>query len=126
MSVFIGTGTTIAFGTSGFSAEILDVTPPGGSRESIQTSHMGTTDAHTFTPAKLVDWGELSFDIHFDPATTPPIGLVAETITITFPNSAATTWAFTGFCTGYESADPLEGKMTGTITVKVSGDVTIS
>jgi len=124
--IFIGTGTTITFGTSGYSAEILDVTPPDGSRESINTSHMGTTGAHTFTPAKLVDWGGFSFDAHFDPAETPLITLAAETVTIAFPNSASTSWAFSGFCTGYAPTDPIEDKATIAITVKVSGEVTIT
>jgi len=123
---FIGTGTTITFGTSGFSAEILDVTPPDGSREPINTSHMGTLVAHTFTPAKLVDWGEFSFDAHFDPALTPLVKGAAETITIAFPNSGASSWAFEGFCDGYSPTDPLEGKATIAIKIKVSGDVTIT
>ena len=124
--MFIGTGTTIAF-DSGFLAEILDVTPPGFSRESIPTSHMGTADnAHTFKPAKLTDYGEMTVDIGFDPDADPPINSDAETITITFPDSGSTTWAFSGFMTGYEAADPLEGRMTASVTIKATGKVTIT
>lgn len=135
-AVDIGTGTTISFGTSGFAAQILDVTPPNLAREPIDTSHMGTPPAgagqvgsRTFMPGDLVDPGELSFDIHFNPDTVPPISDVAETVTITFPlpvgMATPATWAGQGFLTGYEPSVPLEDKMTGSITVKMSGPITI-
>jgi len=123
-SVDIATGITITFGTSEFTAEILDVTPPGMSREAIETTHQGTTGQKTFMPADLYDSGELGFDIHFNPDTSPPIGSAAETITITFPSGA--TWAFTGFMTGYAPSAPLEDKMTASVTVKVTGAITIT
>lgn len=121
----IGTGTTVAM-DSGFFAEILDVSPPAASRESIPSSHMGTTTAHTFSPATLVDWGEMTLEILFDPSLRPPIDDAAESVTITFPNSAASTWIFTGFMTGFEPSVPLEDRMTATATVKVSGDVSVT
>jgi hypothetical protein len=125
MGVRIGTGSQISFGTTNFTAEILDITPPQASREAIRTSHMLTPGYHTFCPADLVDWGELEFEIHFDPAIEPPINQPAETITITFADSAATTWSFSGFMTAYHAKTPLENMMTGTIRVKVTGNVTI-
>ena len=121
----IGTGITITFSSS-FLAEILDVTPPGASRASIQTSHMGTTNAHTFTPADLVDWGELVVEMAFAPGTTPPITSAAEEITITFPDSGSSTWVFDGFLTGFTPKGPLEDRMTATATIKVTGEVAVS
>ena len=122
--VDIGTGITIAFGTSGFTCEILDVTPPEATRESIQTSHQGTTTAHTFTPTDLYDPGGLEISFHFNPDTDPPIDGAAEDITITFTSGA--TWAFSGFMTNYAASAPLEDKMTGSATFKASGDITIT
>ena len=122
--VDIGTGITIAFGTSGFSAEILDVTPPEATRESIDVSHQGTTTAKIFTPSDLYDPGGLTFDFHFNPDTDPPIDQAAETITITFP--AGATWVFDGFMTNYAPSAPFEGKMTGSATVKASDDIAIT
>lgn len=121
----IGTGIVITFST-GFLAEILDVSPPGASRESIQTSHMGTTSAHTFTPADLVDWGELIVEMAFDPSTAVPMNSVAEAITITFPDSGAAVWTFQGFMTGFEPSAPLEDRMTATATIKVTGAVVVT
>lgn len=123
---YIGTGTTIAWET-GFLAEIIDLTPPGHSREAINTSHKTTANnAHTFLPAKLVDYGEATVDIAFDPSTTPPITSAASTCTITFPDSGATQWSFSGFMTGYEPSEPLEERATATVTIKVTGPITIT
>jgi len=119
-----GFGLSIVFGTSGFSADLLDVTPPGASREAIDVSHMGNSGFKEFIPSDLVDWGECKMTVGFDPATSPPISSAAETITITFPDG--TTWAFSGFMTGYEPKAPMEDKMTGEVTVKVSGEPTIT
>lgn len=123
--MLIGTGTTITFNTSAI-AEILDVTPPGMSRESIQSSHMGTTTAHTFLPSKLYDGGELQLDLAFDPKYAIPFNGVVAACVITFPDSSATKWTFDAFITGYEPTDPLEDRMTASLTLKVTGTVTIS
>ena len=122
--VDIGTGITIAFGTSAFVAEILDITGPGLARDSVETTHQGTTDARTHAPVDLFDAGELSFDVHFNPDTDPPIDAAEEEITITWPSTA--TWVFQGFMTAYEPGAPLEDKMTGSVTIKVTGDITIT
>lgn len=118
----LGTGLVVTF-ASGFLAEIIDATPPEATRESVDTTHMGTTTARTFTPVDLIDWGEASFDIAFDPGTRPPIDQAAEAVTLTFRNGD--TWAFTGFMTGYAPANPLEERSTATCRIKVSGDVTV-
>lgn len=120
-----GTGTSIEF-SSGFFAKILDLTPPGPSRESIGTSHFGTSGAMTFEPAKLVDWGEMTVEIAFDPSATPPIGSAAESIVITFPDAGTTTWTFNGYMTSYEPSVPMDDQATASCTIKVSGGVTVS
>lgn len=133
-AVDLGTGTQIAFLTSGFSAQVLDVTPPEVSRESVDTSHMGTAAPaagsfgnRTFIFGKLVDGGELSFEIHFDPDDVPPIHELAEQIKITFPVPAGLTngaeWEFPGAMTSYAPAVPLDDKMVASITVKVAGPI---
>ena len=122
--VDVAVGITIDFATSAFTAEITDVTPPNPNRDSIETSHQGTTVAKTFTPADLLDSGEAAFDFHFNPATNPPVDQDPEDITITFPSG--TTWEFEGFMTDYAPDAPLNDKMVGSATLKVSGEITIT
>ncbi len=115
-------GITITFGTSAFSAEILDVTPPATSIADIKTSHMGTADGyHTYVPADLVDNGQLTFDIAFEADNLPPIDGALETVTIAFPGGTSN--SFKGYVNSYAPKAPMEDRMTGTIGVKVSGPI---
>jgi len=123
MSVTLTTGVTIS-GASSFLAEIVAVDPPNPSRVAINTSHTATEDAHTFTPGKLVDWGECRVTIHHNPATSPPIDSDPEAWVITYGSgSGAPTDSFTGFLTNYEPTGELENKMTARVTIKVTGAV---
>lgn len=128
MPVDLGTGTSITFGTSGFTANLLTVNPVSASRPAIDTTHLGTTTARTFTPADLIDWGNLEITFQFDVDDEPPIGTAAETITITFPLSSGGSTAGdiegTGFMTDFSSEVQLEELMTGSATIKWSGDLT--
>ena len=119
--MFVSTGITLTF-ESGFLAEIIDVTPPGASRPSIDTSHMtSASNRRLFKPGKLVDEGEAEFMIGFFPGTTPPIDEAASEVVMTFPDSAASVWTFDAFMTDYKPGAPLEDKMTATVTLKVTG-----
>jgi len=122
---FISTGIVIAFAT-GFLAEMLDITPPGSTRESVNVSHQGTIDDHNFIPVKLTDNGELAMDVQYDPAVAPPIHEDPEVITMTYANSGASVWTFTGFMTGFEPSAPFEDKLTAAITIKVDGAIAIT
>jgi len=124
----IGTSTAIVFGTSSFSHTLLDVSWDSQTREAIETSHMGTTGYRTFMPGDLVDPGEISMEIEHDPDEPPPITLVAEPITITFPlvagGSTAATWACSGFITSFSASVPMEDKMVSSVSVKLTGTPT--
>lgn len=128
MPVDNGTGASITFGTSGFSANITAINGEDITRPEIDTTHLGTTTARTFIPGDLYDPGGVTFDLQFDPDDFPPIGSAAETVTITFPlssgGSSAATWAASGFMTAFSYGVPLEALMTGTATVKFSGVIT--
>lgn len=121
-----GTGSTIVFGTTAFTAEILDFDPANRERVSIETSHMGTTSSHTFMPGALVDNGELSLRVAFNPANEVPIDEPAETVTITFPVTPVTTWSFTAFVTADSPSVSFEERSEQNITLKISGDITVA
>ena len=127
MPTDIGTGLTMAFATSSFTAEITSVSPPNRSRPSIDTTHMGSS-TRTFMPGDLVDGGEVTMEVHFDPDMDVPVDQPAEQITITFPladgGSTAANWQFPGFVISDTPQAPLDDKMVSTIVIKVAGDVT--
>jgi len=116
-----GQGTTVVFGTSAFAANLLRVSAPGLSRKSIPSSHLGTVDWETFAPGELVNGGEMRIDFEFDPGDTPPIDQAAETITITCGTGEVI--SFSGFMTNYGGEIPLDDKLTGSATIKITGAV---
>jgi hypothetical protein len=137
LPVDVGIGTTITFGSSGFTAEITDVRITGFNRNAIETSHMGTTAPSTnqvgnktFVPSKLSDPGSLAMTIHFNPNTNPPLDAVAETVTVTWPkapaDATAAYWSASGFVTSYDITAALEAVMVANLTVKFSGKISMT
>lgn len=119
-----GFGTTITFST-GFIAEIRNITGPSMSREFIDTSHAGTSGGYrTYIPQDLADGGELEVEMLFDPSADPPIDSAAETVTVTWPDTS--TWAFSGALVGFDPTAPYDDLMTATARIKVLGAITVT
>lgn len=125
-----GYGVSIAFGTSSFTADIIE-TPEFEefTRTAIETTDHNVTNGYrTFIPGDLLDPGGFNWQINFDPDTQPPISAAAETITITFPvpsgSSNGATFACTGFLTSWRPIMPIDDRMTASINVKFSGEPT--
>lgn len=120
----IGTGTTVTFGTSGFSAELLGIDHGDIARPKIDTTHYGST-GRTARPGKLVDPGEVELELAFDPADRPPVSADPEVITIQMPPEAGEITGAklegTGFISGWKFGLPLEERNTGSATVVWSG-----
>lgn len=126
----VPTGTTAVFGTSSFAINIDEISWEGATREAINTSHMGTTTAHTFVPADLVDQGTITLSGHYDPDEDPPQNGAAETVTISWPLESGetnkATLAASVFLISFSASAPKEDKATCTATFKITGDVTIT
>jgi hypothetical protein len=126
----VGTGVTVVFGTSGFSGYLLNIDGPEVARVSVETTHYGTTGGKTFRPGDLYDPGEIALEFAFDPDLSVPIfnAEQPETVTITWPipagKSSGATWSASCFCLNYKPSAPLEDKMTATMTLKVTGNIT--
>ena len=125
MAMDVGTGCTVVFGTSGFTADIMSLNGSDITREDIDVTHMGSTGYKEFQPSDLVDGGTVEMEIGFDPDEQPPISGAAETITITFPvpsgGASGATFVFVGYVNSWTWTAPMEEVMTATITIKVAG-----
>lgn len=124
----VGTGATVTFGTNTFAGQITAATPSGITRESFDTSHLGTTGGRTFMPGDLYDPGELELAVLYNPSVRPSFTTGAETITIVYPNGTNTaSLAASGFVTGFVPGNlTLEGLQEATVTVKFSGTITFA
>jgi hypothetical protein len=124
-----GTGATIAFGTSGFTADLISLTLPEFTREAIESTHLGTTGAKTFKSAKLYTVGDISATFDHDPSETDMITQDAETITISYPlldgQATPTTLEFTGFAMSVGGEEmTVDSRMVTSMTIKPQGAIT--
>lgn len=122
----VGTGTTVSWATLTF-PEITNVRWSGASIETVETTHMGTTDARTFKATDLPDMGTVEITGFFTPGLDMPaaLGGAAASLTVNFAGSSDT-WAASAIGIGIEVDDPLEGMMTYTFTCKITGDITVT
>jgi hypothetical protein len=124
MACDVGTGITIAFATSTFTADVVDFSPIfEQSVEQIECTHQGST-ARTFQPSDLKDYGECTMTINWTPGVVVPVGAAPEEITISFPlisGSTKGTWVCDGFISSYSATAQLEQKMEGEVTIKWTG-----
>lgn len=115
-------------------AEVVNITPPGIKRDSVDASHGQSPDEMREFIAGLKDGGECSMEMNFVPGGPAAAALMAEFALIrsqatknrrvVFPDG--TIWAFAAFLTGFEPEAPNEDKMTATVTFKVTGAVAVS
>lgn len=117
-------------------AEVLDFDGPSLAKETNEVTHHSQGDKWRRFISGLRDGGEVSFDINFRPddedthgvGDTGLIGILdtddMKEWRITFPDDSETKWEFEGTVTGFNPSNPVEGAMTASITIKVSGKPT--
>lgn len=126
MAVDMGTGTTITWGTSTFTALIRDIDHSGQSLSKHKTSDQSTTGTHTYIMGKLKEGGSFNVDFLFDSSLAvklPPLGAAAETITVTYPDGGKE--AFSGAVGSYGKQVPYDDDiMKGSMVIEVLGPIT--
>ena len=109
--------------------EVFNITPPGGTADRVDATHMKSPGRRREYIAGLIDSGEASFEINFVPGSETD-QFIRRLLTsgeivehqIEFPNGVTVT--YDASITGYEKTVPLDDRMTATITVAPSGDET--
>lgn len=135
MAADIGQGTYVTFGSIVGSAatcyKVNSVSLGGVSRDVVDASHLLTTGGKEFIASEYYDPGELSLEIQHDPSLNPVALLTnvgtAQVVNIIFANGGTSTakWSSYGFASGFEASAPKDDMMTGTLTVKLSGTLTV-
>jgi hypothetical protein len=120
-----GHGLTLTF--AGFTANVISVSGPNLARESIEKTHMGTTNWKEFMPADLADAGEVSVEVEFAPDALPPILGAPGALAITWGSTEADVWTCTAFMTGFQvNAGETGARMTASATFKLTGAPVVS
>jgi hypothetical protein len=131
----IGQGTFVTFGSIVGSAathyKVNSVSLGGVSRDVVDASHLLTTGGKVFLASEYYDPGELSLEIHHDPALNP-VNLLTnvatnQAVNIYFANGGTATalWSAFGYASSFEASAPKDDMMTGTLTIKLSGNIGI-
>lgn len=137
MAADTGTGLSILFATSAFSAEIVAVNSEPITREAIDSSHLLTANnAMTFIFADLYDPGGCELTINWEPDSgNDVIALMtaaAETVTITYKKQSGGASAgqkLAGSAGATEFTPPsvaVNGKMEASFKLKYSGPITFT
>ncbi len=107
-------------------AEVTELTPPELSRDSVDFTHMGSPDRHREFKPGLSDAGEVSLTYNLVPGLADDAAIATHLATndveqwrIVFPNGAQLNMS--AFATRHARATPMDDKMTGSATFKVSG-----
>lgn len=137
VSVDVGTGSSIAFATSAYAANLLSLDYTGPSVETPDSSHMGTADSspaagefanRTKISGNLIEGGEFTAVFQFNPNDVIPVVGSSEVVTVTFPlpagDATPANWAFPGIVTAYPPTIPLDDIMTVAVVIMVAGAVT--
>lgn len=128
-AILEGQGVTISFATSNFTANVISLTLPDRSRETIEDTHLGTSTAKTFKPAALIATGDVTCEFEHQPEAVDLLKQSPETITITYPlqsgQTTPTRKTFNGFATNMGGEEfKTDSRMTTKVTLKVNGDIT--
>lgn len=112
-------------------AEVFNITPPSFEADDVDVTHNQSPNRTRETIAGLKTPGDCSFEMNFIPGSASDILIRAlqgtgeqRACQIEFPN--AETWDFLASVKGYEVSMPTDDKMTATVSMLVSGDITAS
>jgi len=115
-------------------AEVQDIKPPSLGADTEEVTHQGSTDGWKEYIVTLLDAGEVSFDINFIPTEAThnaSAGLMADFAArtkrnwkVVFPDG--TEWQFAAYVTAFEADAPVNGKLSASVTLKITGKPTLA
>lgn len=117
-------------------AQVRDINGPNMSRDTVEVSSRDSTGQAKEYLAGMLENGEVTIDIVYDPDTqthsASSAGGLATLLTagtlnnfrVSFADTTATTATFAGLVTSFQPTMPLNGAQTASVTLKISGQIT--
>ena len=103
--------------------EIQNITPPGYARDAVESTHMTSPNRFREYIAGLMDAGEASIEYSYTPAAAEVVltAMLAGvgSFRVTHPNGVTLT--FSAIVTAWTPGIPMDDRMTGSATFKVTG-----
>ncbi len=117
-------------------AEVSNIGGPSLTLDAIEITHHSSPDGWREYIGGLLEGGEVSLDVNFNPTGAThsyTSGLIKDMVNRTvrnfqlvFPNVGATTWTFAALVTSFEPSEPIDDKLSASITLKVTGKPTLA
>ncbi len=124
----IGHGTTLSGATTGTIAQIVSMKLPDQKADDIDITTMESVGKWREFMAGLKDAGALTLQLLYEKANynivLGALGGAAEVWTITFPDGSS--FACSGYINANGGDDPLDDKITQSVTFKLSGEPTFT
>ena len=129
-AAFSGVGTTFNRNGSPI-AEVNSITGPNLSRDTIDVTSLDTTGGYREFIGGFRDGGEISLEMNFTEASFDALkddfeSADVQAYTIVFSDTGSTTLGFSGLVTAIGVAVPMDDKVTANVTIKISGQVTLT
>lgn len=113
-------------------AEVHNISGPSLSRDSIETTHHGSTGGFREYLPGLRDGGEVTIDLNWDHGNATHAGLYTQidsgtdngNFQVEFPD--ATVFEFSGHVTSFDVTAPIDDRLTASVTFKVSGQPSLA
>jgi hypothetical protein len=110
-------------------AEVKDVKFSGPTLGTVDATHSASPNSYKEFIPSLIDPGDMDVTLQFIPGNSGQKNLIADLAAKTLRNfkvqwPAGEVWAFAGFVTSFPTTGPIEGIMSASVKVKISGAIT--
>jgi predicted secreted protein len=118
-------------------AQVSNLSGPGLALDTEDVTSHDSSGGWEEVVGTILRSGEVSLDIVYDPnhAThkyasggllSDLASRTAQSFSIVFPSSPAVTWSFSALVTGFEVAAPVDGALTASVKIKITGAPTLA
>lgn len=132
-----GAASALSGGTNGTEvfeevAEVTNISGPDEALELIDATHMGSPGARREYIPSLLDSGEVQLDLNFLPADSNQGGLRADlnnrvrrNFKLVWTDTGTTTYSFAAYVTAHSKSAQIDDKLTASVTLKITGDISV-
>ena len=135
-------GTLLKIGDGGGSevfttiAEVTNISGPSLSLEMLEVTNHSSTAGWKERIGGLLDGGEVSFDLNFIPTNSTHsysaglvhdmVGRTRRNFKIVFPDGGSTTWTFAAFVNKFAPNAPVNGQLSVSVGLMITGQPTLA
>lgn len=129
-SAIAGTGAVLKRGVTAI-AEVLNITGPSLTRDLIDVTHLGSSGGYREYVGGYREGGELTFTINFiftgyNNLKTDFDSDSSGSYSVILPDAGNTTLSFSGYVTSMPLSIEPDNAVTADITIKITGEVSLS